>query len=249
MKKIIKKDFMVKMAQLMINTYDGEFGAEVPVVNNMCTVSINETQFNYGILDDYFVVAFQGSVSKEDWDDNFKFKLESFNEKMITPYDVKSNIKVHKGFLEQWMNVRDLLFKKFEESGKEKAIFLGHSLGAALSTLASLDFQYNYLRLQKNEILNFAFALPRVGNSDFVKSYNNRVPNTYRFNYLNDIVTRVPPVWLGYKHVSNTIELAPLKYEILTMFTNIIGFIFGNPFDHYPENYYRGIVNYKKEDF
>lgn len=67
--------------------------------------------------------------------------------------------------------------------------FAGHSLGAALATLAAE-------RAPKAHGL-YTFGSPRVGNHDFADDYTTA---TYRFVNNNDIVTMLPPA-ISYRHI------------------------------------------------
>lgn len=70
-----------------------------------------------------------------------------------------------------------------------KIWFTGHSLGAALATLAAERFP-------KAQGL-YTFGSPRVGDRDFRNSFE---VSTYRYVNNNDIVTMVPPA-IGYQHI------------------------------------------------
>ena len=48
----------------------------------------------------------------------------------------------------------------------------------------------------------YTFGQPRTGNRDFARNFNFEFkPYTFRFVNNNDIVTRVPPRALGYRHL------------------------------------------------
>jgi hypothetical protein len=50
-----------------------------------------------------------------------------------------------------------------------------------------------------------------------------------------DSVTKVPPVWMGYTHIKLKIILG--KTSIIERILFPIVKIFGNPLDHYPQDY------------
>jgi triacylglycerol lipase len=101
--------------------------------------------------------------------------------------------KVHQGFKqaldEVWEGggLRDYIAGK--DNGSRTIWFTGHSLGAALATLAA-DRYGNVQGL-------YTFGSPRVGDTDFKNDFHI---STYRFVNNNDIVARVPPPGL-YCHV------------------------------------------------
>lgn len=147
----------------------------------------------------YFVV-FRGSRA-DNWDTNLRIKQQEI------PYFLmykKSRIKVHRGFKHAYISVRTsiaLFFGGLHNTGYNniKIICTGHSLGGALATLCALDLKYWFK--DTFNISCITLGSPRVGNWAFARSYNKRVPNTTRIVHGNDIVARLPPAWLNYKHV------------------------------------------------
>lgn len=74
----------------------------------------------------------------------------------------------------------------------------GHSLGAALATLTAA--RLHELGIAVEAV--FTFGQPRLGRSDFTSEYRERLSDiTYRFVCHIDLVTRVPFLLLGYRHV------------------------------------------------
>jgi triacylglycerol lipase len=105
--------------------------------------------------------------------------------------------KVHQGFKEAlddvWEGENGLCkyLKSKEEDGRT-FWFTGHSLGAALATLA----WKRYGNSTGSVPGLYTFGSPRVGDLEFGKGFEE----TYRFVNNNDIVTKVPPP-LDYRHV------------------------------------------------
>jgi triacylglycerol lipase len=102
--------------------------------------------------------------------------------------------RVHRGFKDEvddlWPRLEDAL------KGNDRRLwFTGHSLGGAMATICAG-------RCFLSEIDSLPYALytygsPRVGDKRFV---NFVELNHTRWVNNNDIVTRVPPVWMGYRH-------------------------------------------------
>jgi triacylglycerol lipase len=107
------------------------------------------------------------------------------------------NGKVHSGFKGALDLVWDDLVDQHDYIDKNHEIkniyFTGHSLGAALATLAAARFN-------NEDSVVYTFGSPRVGNRKFRKSYK---PTTYRFRNHNDIVTRHPLEIVGFTHVGD----------------------------------------------
>jgi len=78
-----------------------------------------------------------------------------------------------------------------------RLLFTGHSLGAALATL---------LAGIKTPDALYTFGSPLVGDSDFVAT----LKDVRNFRYVDccDIVTRIPPEGLGYKHLGQPYYIA-----------------------------------------
>ncbi|MGA7180664.1 MAG: lipase family protein [Thiobacillaceae bacterium] len=90
----------------------------------------------------------------------------------------------------------------------------GHSLGGALVTLCALDVAAN---TQFKHPVVYSYASPRTGDSSFADTYNQVVPNTFRFANRLDIVPKVP-LRPPYEHVLGLQDLNPLlnvKLDIL----------------------------------
>ena len=102
--------------------------------------------------------------------------------------------KVHQGFKkaldEVWEKQGLMDYIRNKDNGKRTLWFTGHSLGAALATLAAQRYG-NGVRL-------YTYGSPRVGDMAFKKAF---LLKNYRFVNNSDIVTRIPPSWLQYQHV------------------------------------------------
>ncbi len=70
--------------------------------------------------------------------------------------------------------------------------YTGHSLGAALATLAAARHAPTAL---------YTFGSPRVGDADFVASLKDIASNIHRVVNGNDVVTTLPPESFGFQHV------------------------------------------------
>ena len=106
--------------------------------------------------------------------------------------------------------------------------FTGHSLGAAVATLAAA---------RKSPAALYTFGSPRVGNTSFASSLYG--VNIYRVIDDKDIVTTLPPATMKFKHVGIPLRLSAPKGDLLpTRSFNLL-----KPFiDHAPVNYVDRIV-------
>jgi triacylglycerol lipase len=109
--------------------------------------------------------------------------------------------KVHSGFNRE---VDDLwpLMEEVLRGSDQPVWFCGHSLGGAMATICAYRCKRSSLTADPREL--HTFGSPRVG----CKRYVRQTPlQHYRWVNNNDIVTRVPPPWMGYRHGGDEIYL------------------------------------------
>ena len=102
--------------------------------------------------------------------------------------------KVHRGFKREV----DDLWPYLEDSLNDNQLplwFCGHSLGGAMAKICTSRCTLSHIRMEPIEL--YTYGAPRVGNRTYIDHV--KVPH-FRWVNNNDIVTRVPPMWLGYRH-------------------------------------------------
>ncbi|MDB9525573.1 lipase family protein [Oscillatoria sp. CS-180] len=151
-------------------------------------------------------IVFRGTEKGTDWINNFQFR------KKIYPYgdETTTDVRFHQGFMTAYFAVRDRVLKVVNEFPDCAVTVTGHSLGGAIATIAALDIQYNITQHTEQPISLHTFGAPRVGNSALVNSFRQRVPDSHRFVYGWDVVTRVPRLWQGFEHVPELHRLGTL---------------------------------------
>ena len=158
---------------------------------------VNHVQVAIGKYNGENIIYILGSNEFTDWLYNFTFPFSR------TPYKTTNKkIKMHMGFYKSYNKIRNEIHKRVSEM--KSVIFMGHSLGGSIATIASLDVQYNF---PNKDVGCVTTGSPRVGNKALTDSYNKRIPNTKRIVYKNDFITRIPFKWMGYKHVSGLQQL------------------------------------------
>lgn len=108
---------------------------------------------------------------------------------------------VHSGFNRE---VDDLwpLLENLLRDNQQPVWFCGHSLGGAMATICAYRCKTSSIASNPQEL--HTFGSPRVG----CKRYIRHAEIThYRWVHNNDVVTRVPPAWMGYRHGGNEIYL------------------------------------------
>jgi triacylglycerol lipase len=141
--------------------------------------------------DDFVIVAFRGTqVFKPSAHGNLTALLAALRDVTTDARfcleEVEGGGCVHSGFKsaldEIWNPLAARLQQLAKERPKRPVWFTGHSLGAALATLAASRYP------GAREL--YTFGSPLVGDADFVRRL--KVP-AYRFVNNNDVVTRVSP--------------------------------------------------------
>lgn len=102
--------------------------------------------------------------------------------------------RVHRGFKKEVDDLWPVLEKMLKTNSK-KLWFTGHSLGGAMATICASRCLLSHINSIPEQVQTF--GSPRVGNKRYI---NNAKINYLRWVNNNDIVTRSPPVWMGYRH-------------------------------------------------
>lgn len=143
--------------------------------------------------DDDCVIAFRGTEADE-WND-IQADVD------VTSVLAETVGKVHRGFKTEV----DDLWPELETAltdNDHPLWFCGHSLGGALATIAAGRCFLSHIASNPEAL--HTFGSPRVGDNAYV---NYVALDHYRWVHNNDIVTRVPPVWMGYRHCGQEVYL------------------------------------------
>ena len=139
------------------------------------------------------LIAFRGSERDlDDWDNNIDTGL--------VPGPFRQGERIHRGFSTGLKTVIDELEERVKKLGKPGAplMLTGHSLGGALATLLAAKL-YASGRAPHSV---YTFGSPRVGCRTFRNIYEDRDDErTFRVVNRHDIVARIPPRLLRYRHV------------------------------------------------
>lgn len=120
--------------------------------------------------------------------------------------------KVHRGFKTEVDDLWPMLETALIDND-QPVWFTGHSLGGAMATICAGRCFLSHIKSNPQAL--FTYGSPRVGD----KRYINFVKlDHFRFVNNNDVVTRVPPVWMGYRHSGREIymdrngKMGPIHY-------------------------------------
>ena len=102
--------------------------------------------------------------------------------------------RVHRGFKQEVDDIWPVIEESIKNNRKN-LWFTGHSLGGAMATICASRCLLSHIYSVPEQIQTF--GSPRVGNMTYI---NHTKVDYMRWVNNNDIVTRVPPVWTGYRH-------------------------------------------------
>ena len=115
----------------------------------------------------------------------------------ITRCDFDGLGRAHRGFVEALNSLWPDLKRELDRRSEGRQVFFtGHSLGAALATLAAARWG------RPSQL--YHFGSPRVGDRTFGENFP-KIPH-FRFVHDHDVVTQLPPP-LGYHHVGRVCHL------------------------------------------
>lgn len=137
-------------------------------------------------------VTFRGTESPEDWVSNITFP------QVTHPWGM-----AEKGFSLLYDQCSAAVKQAVAAANPAHLYVTGHSLGAALATLATAD-----LTIANHAPAMYNFASPRTGNIGFATTFDQRVADKWRVANTEDLVTTVPLA---------TLELASVHANELRM--------------------------------
>lgn len=153
-------------------------------------------------------IVFRGSSSFKNWIYNLYFSMTS------VPWKSEclglNNPTLHEGFLLAYESVSSVVSSEVQKLLAAHPSYpirvVGHSLGGALATICAMEL-HDFVR-RKSRVRLTTFESPRVGNDDFAKLVRRHFPDPMdRIRVTNgrDIVVRLPPYILGYRHASREV--------------------------------------------
>jgi triacylglycerol lipase len=157
-------------------------------------------------------LIFRGTMTTTEWIRDFSIHL--------TTYPYKTFGKVHDGFIQTYDGFRKGIQDSLGRLGPGRKLFIaGHSLGAALATLAAPDVVS--MKGVKAATV-YTFGSPRVGDRTFADDYNSLFrERSFRIANSSDIVVAMPfPVpFLGFlggyfTHVETAVDFTLQQEDV-----------------------------------
>lgn len=146
---------------------------------------------------DTLYLYFQCSYTIIDWINNFDIAA--------VPYkDMEIEWQCHRGFLRVWKSIEPYVEAHILDKTVKKVIIVGYSHGAAIACLAH-EYVWFHRPDLRAKLITYAFACPKFFKGRLTSELRPRWKNVILFKNRNDIVTFIPPTFLGYYHVANSV--------------------------------------------
>lgn len=170
-----------------------------------------DTQYKYFQDKNTLYIAFQGSISKEDWRQNFSFWVQPYRDMPVRWF-------AHAGFVEKWKSVEDEILSLAEKS--ENICVSGFSQGGAIAVLAHESIRFHDLN---KSVQTVTWGCPRVVWCWNLHRISHRFEGITRHERFWDIVTHVPPALFGYLHVGKRLTQGS-RWPTLKVVENHMGY-------------------------
>lgn len=159
--------------------------SSVPSSRLLTSFSLIKGYIGYLPSQSTIYVVFRGSTSIADWANNL--------DAILTSYPKCSKCEVHKGFYKAEQAVIAEITSAVRSLKAQfpsyTILVTGHSLGAAMATLTSLDFLSSG---GLTPLRMFHFGSPRVGNDEFAAYASSVITDRNRNTHYKDMVPHVP---------------------------------------------------------
>ena len=212
-KEILQSSYCCKISYLNNNIKLNKYIFLQDIIN-YSYYNDNKTDVRYYLLynNKKINVCFRGTK-------NFNNLLINFN---IYPKKFNNNIKIHSGYLNQYLNLKNNIIYDINNicyyNNITDVIISGHSMGGALAMIASLDL-YEYFKNKNISIKCYTFGTPKFANYAFNHEYHKYINNSYRFINKFDYTEKIFMIF-NYSHTNNAIYLKSNYKNFLNYYNN-----------------------------
>lgn len=171
-------------------------------------------------------IYFEDSDGAHDWKRNLDFPAKPYKRMQKTVWFA------HRGFLKEWKEIEPSLANEIADTSVKKVIIAGYSHGAAIAVLCHEYVWYRRPDLRKT-LQGYGFGCPRVFWGIRTPDLQRRWENFLVIRNLDDLVTHLPPAFLGYSHVGKLCKIGKRgKYSSIQA--------------HYSANILQELASYEK---
>lgn len=172
----------------------------------------NDGDFAFQREGDTLYFLLQWSHGGADWRNNFDFPAKPYK-------DMEKKWMCHRGFLRVWKSIKPYIKQTIADPSVKKIIVVGYSHGGALAALAHEYVWFNRPDLRDENLESYGFGAPRVFFGWHIdKELKERWKHFHPIRNRNDLVTHVPPVLFGFRHVNKvttiTSELVEKPFKL-----------------------------------
>ena len=154
------------------------------------------------------ILAFRGTQTGFEWIHNGEFLKTPFTFKDANGADYTAGqaesgfTSLYQGFTTGKETGAPRLMSTLREAVASKHLTItGHSLGSAVATLAAMEAAVSLQGIMTG-LSVLTFASPLVGDKTFAGLFDTLIPDSWRVANRPDIVTSLPPPFVGYSHVA-----------------------------------------------
>ena len=145
-------------------------------------------------------IFFEGSDGQIDWKNNLDFPAKAYKRNCKTIW------RAHRGFLRVWKEIEPYIASIIADRTIKNITIAGYSHGGAIAVLCHEYVWFNRPDIREN-LFGYGFGAPRVFWGLYKKQLSKRWENFTVVKNINDLVTRLPPVVLGYRHVGTLLQI------------------------------------------
>ncbi len=160
------------------------------------------TAANYAIRrdGDRLYIFFEKSNGAADWKSNLDFPAKAYQHmKHQTWY-------AHRGFLAVWKTIEPMVRESITDPAVHSIVITGYSHGAAVALLCH-EYVWFHRPDLRDATHGYGFGCPRVLFGISPRVCKRRWENFTVIRNIDDLVTHLPPAFLGYAHVGTLLKI------------------------------------------
>lgn len=177
----------------LLNLYKKCLSANYKTVENSADYAVRQ-------IGTRLYLFFEWSDSATDWKNNFNFPAKPYK-------DMGKLWFCHRGFLKVWKSIEPYVKDAIMRPTVKSVTIVGYSHGGAIAALCHEYVWFNRPDL-RDKLEGYGFGAPRVFWGWYMnKELKKRWANFHTIRNINDIVTHMPPVIFGFRHVNDVIKV------------------------------------------
>ena len=170
-------------------------------------------------------IFLESSNGKEDWKNNLDFPIKFKKRKGDISF------RCHRGFLRVWESIKPYLQSEIMDTSVDKIVISGFSHGAGIAVFC-YEYAWYHRADLRDSLEGYGFGGPRVLWGKNARRITHRWRNFMLIRNIDDLITHLPPKFLGYFHAGKLFEIGKKgKYNKIDA--------------HRPENYLIELKNSK----